>query len=909
MSQNNIHESDRHTTDFRQVLREEEAYIEQRRKQVHITEGEAAEGTWGIAFSNGGARASTLMLGVMRKLMSEGVDFFRRIDYLSAVGGSSFMASAFASLLTGKKSTDKFGLFGTRPHNSPFLPETNAAAEGKGVKPDLQMAHFRKRIKDISPQFWKHLGGGIPGLFGIGFAGAFYAFVVLILVMIGFMSLHHIYFYWVSHHSGELFQAFIDNNKTRNIVDWASISNLFDFVGGIAKMVKAVLLASSTQTGLLMGAITTTIGALAGFNFFFMYLSPALRARRQHDVHIEIKVKQFNYFSFALTYFSLFTFAFVAHLAPASINYRLAFALPIFLTFGILISGVIYSFINRVQYPNEDNRRIFISEILLAALRMFIIAIVFPMLLIGLLLIGGWFTLAISIISFLIGIQLVFRRVRQLGNIKAFRRFGNSLPNFFIGFSIVLLFASAGKGILALARTGVGEYQPWWFVLGAVIPAVVLLGFSLFIQKNKDNLHTYFKNIKSKIFLETDSNNRNYTARDDSKLALHGLGADNYNAPYLLLNVTLNVHSSASSNTRRKRGTHFYFSKDYIGSEKTGYVRTEAFHEGKFTLADAMMTTAANYHSGMGIHGFYSQAFLFTLFNLRLGTWMKNPWYYRDENLEHSRGSSRFSNFLREFLNRFSTRALHVNLSSGIHTGDHWGLTALLRRQCENIILYDFRSPGDLIPGELNMVNIRAIAAKYGASIGDIETAPLQMQDKDGRELCQSNVISCALTYESGGKQGRLYYIKLDMSEALSDNLKEYSDKHPRFPFKFRSNLQSPDLQFNSYVNLGENLAMQFYKLYSKNVLNDLNGVIDKRIHQLNVKEEIENLDCEGLKKTERIYIEKLNFFRQEKAITADAAIKFELDKKIEETETDITDIRTEMTQKGCGETEVSNEP
>ena len=102
-----------HTTDFDKVLREEEAYIRQRRRRVHINEGEAAEGKWGIAFSNGGARASTLMLGVMRKLMSEGTDFFRRIDYLSAVGGSSFMAASFASLLTGEKSAHKRGIFGT----------------------------------------------------------------------------------------------------------------------------------------------------------------------------------------------------------------------------------------------------------------------------------------------------------------------------------------------------------------------------------------------------------------------------------------------------------------------------------------------------------------------------------------------------------------------------------------------------------------------------------------------------------------------------------------------------------------------------------------------------------------------------------------------------------------------------
>jgi len=161
MSEKNIHKNDVHTTDFDKVLGAERRYIDERHKRVHITEGEKAEGLWGISFSNGGARASTLMLGVLRKLMSG--DFFRRIDYLSAVGGSSFMAAAFASLLSGEKSTDKKGRFGTRPHNSPFLPGANEAGKGRGVTPEMQLSHFRKRIKDIPPHFWKHIGGGTKG--------------------------------------------------------------------------------------------------------------------------------------------------------------------------------------------------------------------------------------------------------------------------------------------------------------------------------------------------------------------------------------------------------------------------------------------------------------------------------------------------------------------------------------------------------------------------------------------------------------------------------------------------------------------------------------------------------------------------------------------------------------------------
>ncbi len=893
MPDNNVHKNDVHTTDFDKVLRAEHKYIEERRKRVHITEEEKVEGLWGISFSNGGARASTLMLGVLRRLMSE--DLFRRIDYMSAVGGSSFMAAAFASLLSGEKSTDKKGRFGTRPHNSPFLPGANEAGKGKGVTPEMQLAHFRKRIKDIPPHFWKHIGGGTKGLFGIAFSGAFYAFLVLLLILMGWMSLHHIYFYWISSYSGDLFQNFIINNKTTHISQWEGTGGAFSFVDGVIKMFVDVVMLSTSPRGLLVGAATAVFGALSSLGFFFMYLRPALKIERRRDVHIEVKVKQFYYFGFALTYFSLLIFGTVIHFYDNDIEYQLAFSVPVFLTAGIFFSGLIYGFATRIQYKGDDNRRALMSEISTAGFWMLLASVGFPLLLTTLLLTGGWLTFFISIVFFAIGTRLVFNRIPRLGQIKSLRWYGNLLPNFFIGFSVILIFASMGKLIFTLAQTGTG-YNYFWFIAGCVIPALMLMAFAYFVRKNRDNLHSYFKNKKSEIYLNTDTLNNQHQARTDAEMMLKNIGRDNFYAPYLLLNAALNVHTSASPNTRRLRAIPFFFSKHYVGSEKTGYVKTENYHGGKTSLAEAMMTAAGNYHSGMGIHGFYAQAFLFTLFNLRLGSWMRNPWYYRYEKPEHSRGSNKFINFLREYLNRFSTRALHVNVSSGIHTGDHWGLTALLRRQCENIILCDFRSLDDLIPGELNIVDIRAIAAKNRAAIGDVEVEAFAPQpDKNG--LCKSNVVSCRLTYENG-KQGRLYYIKLAMSEALPDSILDYQATHPKFPFVFTSNLQESDLQFNSFVQLGESMAAQFVELQKHNEIDDMDAMLRDRIRQLEKQEELHNLDLKGLFKQEEILIKKLNTFRERYYVTSDIGEKFELEHEIEKIEDELQIVRDEIQEK-----------
>jgi len=388
-------------------------------------------------------------------------------------------------------------------------------------------------------------------------------------------------------------------------------------------------------------------------------------------------------------------------------------------------------------------------------------------------------------------------------------------------------------------------------------------------------LHSYFKNKKSEIYLNTDTLDSRYQARNDARLMLKNVGVDNFYAPYLLLNAALNVHTSASPNTRKLRAVPFFFSKYYVGSEKTGYVKTEAYQDGSITLADAMMTAAGNYHSGMGIHGFYGQALLFTLLNLRLGSWMQNPWYYRYNEPVHSRG---------------------LNVSSGIHTGDHWGLTTLLRRQCVNVILCDFRSHDDLIPGELNIVDIRAIAAKNKATIGNVEIETLEAQtDKNG--LCKGNVISCKLTYENG-KQGRLYYVKLAMSEALPDSILDYHLSHKEFPFEFTSNLQEPDLQFNSFVHLGESMAEQFLTLVKHNEIDDMDAMLRDRIRQLEKQDELHNLDLDGLLKQEEILIKKLNVFRERYHITSDIGEKFELEHDIEKIEDELTTVREEIQEK-----------
>lgn len=884
----------------------ERIYLDARRRQSEITEEEALDGSWGIAGSNGGARAAILLLGVMRKLMEK--DFFRRIDYLSAVEGSGLMAACFTSLVTGKKSTT--GKFGSQAHNTPFCPSTNTTADKENLKvtPDQQIAHLKSNILNLNPHFWKNLSKG-RGLFGIGLSGFSYGLAIFSFILFSWMALHHAYLYWVS--DGQ-FQDMLQTYRGNPIL-W-SHGVLFEL-----SEVKRTLLS-------FQGCLSTGLAAGAGFIFslifFLFYLRPSL-SDQVSDILIEVKVKEYYYLGFIFTYISLFTMGWFVQ--PD--NYWLVFVMPIGLMFGVMVSSMLGSFITRQMAVEDENRRALVAEISTAGFLMLLAALAFPLLLITLLLAGGWITLICSMICFLIGAQITFSRIKKLSVVRAMRWRGNSWPNLFLGLFVALLFATTGKLLLHLAGIYGGEYSYLWYVLGFIIPGLLLLGFKLVVRKTQYNsLHNHFKNRKSKIYLSTVSRKKD-KLRDDTDLLLHQI-SNTAHGPYLILNAALNVHSSADSSTRKKKARPFVFTKYFVGSDKTGYTKTKAYQGGEVTLADAMMCSAATYHSGMGVHGFYAQAFLFTLLNLRLGSWLPNPWYDRAEEVRHSRGKSRFTNFIREFMNRFSTRALAVNISSGMHTGDYWGLTPLFERHCENIILCDFRSPTDLIPGELDFTPIRAIAAQYNVRLIDLKTEDLRPDNADDSDLCEKNVLTCKLSYQDG-TTGRLYYLKSSLSKALPDSILEYHDSHASFPSRFNSDSKQPDLQFNSFVELGESLSEQFLELRHKAELADFDDLIGERIGQIDeevekneaqqkeleefktlLAERIAQIDQEiktdaiaydGLHKEEETLVKKLTRFREEKVLVSDIEKKFELEQRIQNMEEELVKLRDKIsqTQKG----------
>ena len=98
-------------------------------------------------------------------------------------------------------------------------------------------------------------------------------------------------------------------------------------------------------------------------------------------------------------------------------------------------------------------------------------------------------------------------------------------------------------------------------------------------------------------------------------------------APYHLINVALNLQGSKAIGLRDRQCDFFFFSKKFIGGERTGFCRSETMESvyPQMDLATAMAISAAAAAPNMGRGTNPALVAIMTLLNIRLGFWVPNP--------------------------------------------------------------------------------------------------------------------------------------------------------------------------------------------------------------------------------------------------------------------------------------------
>jgi hypothetical protein len=288
-------------------------------------------------------------------------------------------------------------------------------------------------------------------------------------------------------------------------------------------------------------------------------------------------------------------------------------------------------------------------------------------------------------------------------------------------------------------------------------------------------------------------------------------------APYHLLMTALNLTASRELTRRDRKSDYFVFSKLYCGSESTGYMRTDRYRSGETKLARAMTISGAAASSAIGAQTFLAQSFALTLLGVRLGQWMENP-RFRDGRRANRNEGGVFWPFylLREMIGSTDASRRLINLSDGGHTGDNVGICPLLKRRCAVIIACDAEADPQSAFGSLTEA-LRQIYIdeniRVEINLDRLRPDPVTKRSAGNWAI---GTIYYPQTVGGGGMAqpadtGYLLVLKSSFVGGVDDSepVKNYRQEHPEFPHETTADQFFDDDQFESYRELGEQIALR----------------------------------------------------------------------------------------------------
>jgi hypothetical protein len=295
-----------------------------------------------------------------------------------------------------------------------------------------------------------------------------------------------------------------------------------------------------------------------------------------------------------------------------------------------------------------------------------------------------------------------------------------------------------------------------------------------------------------------------------------------YQGPFPIFCTTLNLSFGEDLAYQERKGTSFAFTPLYCGydvgwtdadnnrSQFNGYTPTlnYAYYDGGPRMATAVAASGAAVSPNWGYHSSPTMAFLLTIFNVRLGLWIRNP--RRKEfllpRLNGNPSSPAFGLFylLAELFGMVNDEAAFVYLTDGGHF-ENMGLYELVRRHCMTIVICDGEQDGDRNFEGIGMA-IRKCRIDCGAEI-NLDLSKLELSGTP--PVSPTHSIMGTIQYPSG-KTGRILYIKTAFTNGLPADLINYHKQHHAFPNDTTANQWFTESQFESYRRLGEASVLSY---------------------------------------------------------------------------------------------------
>jgi hypothetical protein len=239
-----------------------------------------------------------------------------------------------------------------------------------------------------------------------------------------------------------------------------------------------------------------------------------------------------------------------------------------------------------------------------------------------------------------------------------------------------------------------------------------------------------------------------------------------------------------------------------------GFVSTRefAYEGGGIPMHSAVAISGAAISPNWGYHSDPAMAFLLTMFNVRLGWWIKNPRVNSPIQLLNS-PSPPFPlwNLFSELVGRATDMSHYVYLTDGGHF-DNMGLYELVRRRCRRILICDAEQDGMNLFDGIGSA-IRKCRVDWGVEIdldlGKMDPTLGASGSAPRTPMSPVHFVQGSIKYPEDDERGTVLYIKTSITGDEPGDVLNYNRQHRGFPHESTLDQWFTESQFESYRRLG----------------------------------------------------------------------------------------------------------
>ena len=429
-------------------------------------------------------------------------------------------------------------------------------------------------------------------------------------------------------------------------------------------------------------------------------------------------------------------------------------------------------------------------------------------------------------------------------------------PYVFITGLLILLSAIADVTVRAVLT------HSWPFIIFALLlPLAICVLFALRVDINEFSMHAFYRNRLARCYLGASNAGRDpnpFSGFDDNdaEIAVSDLlPTKGYGGPFPIFCTTLNLTFGEDLAWQERKAASFAFTPLYSGYDVAwtaakgakanlrfnGFAKTStyAYPEPGIHVSTAAAISGAAMSPNRGYHTNLATAFLMTVFNVRLGWWLRNPRVLDEDGRRlnvmnglisperesglltglYPAASPRFSllYLICELLGQSDDTRQFVYLTDGGHF-DNMGLYELVRRRCRYIVVCDSEADADLQFEGIGMA-IRKCRIDFGAEVA-LDLRPL-LHIGDTKHSSAHCVVG-TITYPEDptiDPPGIVVYIKSSLTGDEPGDILNYKKENPAFPHDTTLNQWFTESQFESYRRLGHHVALSVFEPANASVI------------------------------------------------------------------------------------------